>query len=252
MKELKVFEHNHIDVLDSREVAQMTGKRHDHLIRDIAGYIKILSENAPPKFGESSKEHKIAPSDFFIPSTYINSQNKEQPCYLLTKKGCDMVANKMTGEKGVLFTAAYVTAFEAMREHIKKDKPMTDYQKSVIEARERRDRVEAAKLLNQIAGDYTGTYRQILQAYVAKEIVGKFALPLPEMAQETYTAEEIGAELGISANMVGRIANANNLKTEEYGKWFVDKAKHSTKEVRSFRYFDSVIPKIKAALTSEG
>ena len=29
-----------------------------------------------------------------------------------------MVANKMTGEKGVLFTAAYVTAFERMREKI--------------------------------------------------------------------------------------------------------------------------------------
>ena len=28
------------------------------------------------------------------------------------------MANKMTGEKGVLFTAAYVTAFEKMREHI--------------------------------------------------------------------------------------------------------------------------------------
>ena len=27
-----------------------------------------------------------------------------------------MVANKMTGEKGVLFTAAYVSAFEKMRE----------------------------------------------------------------------------------------------------------------------------------------
>ena len=159
-----------------------------------------------------------------------------------------MVANKMTGEKGVLFTAAYITAFEAMREHIKKSKPMTDYQKSVIEARERRDRVEAAKLLNQIAGDYTGTYRQILQAYAAKEIVGKFALPLPEMAQETYTAEEIGAELGISANMVGRIANSNGLKTEQYGKWFVDKAKNATKEVRTFRYFESVVPKIEAAL----
>ena len=31
-----------------------------------------------------------------------------------------MVANKMTGEKGVLFTAAYVSAFEKMWEHIQK------------------------------------------------------------------------------------------------------------------------------------
>ena len=32
-----------------------------------------------------------------------------------------MVANKMTGEKGVLFTAAYITAFEAMRQHIQSE-----------------------------------------------------------------------------------------------------------------------------------
>ena len=118
MDELRVFEVNQVDVVDSREVAEMTGKRHDHLIRDIAGYIKILSENTHPNFGGSGAESKIGPSDFFIPSTYKDSTGRTLPCYLLTKKGCDMVANKMTGEKGVLFTAAYVTAFEKMREKI--------------------------------------------------------------------------------------------------------------------------------------
>lgn len=47
--------------------------------------------------------------DFFIESTYTNSQNKEQPCYLLNKEGCELVANKMNGTKGILFTVAYLT-----------------------------------------------------------------------------------------------------------------------------------------------
>lgn len=68
---------------------------------------------------EKSTESKFGLSDFFIPHTYKDSTGRTLPCYFLTKKGCDMVANKMTGEKGVLFTAAYVTAFEAMRQHIK-------------------------------------------------------------------------------------------------------------------------------------
>ena len=75
----------------------MIGKRHDHLLRDIQNYCDVIQKNGLPKNGESAGQRKIAPSDFFIQSTYINSQNKEQPCYLLTKKGCDMVANKMTG-----------------------------------------------------------------------------------------------------------------------------------------------------------
>jgi hypothetical protein len=36
------------------------------------------------------------------------------PCYLINKPGCEMVANKLTGEKGVLFTAAYVAKFNEM------------------------------------------------------------------------------------------------------------------------------------------
>lgn len=42
------------------------------------------------------------------------------PSYYLTRKGCDMIANKMTGEKGTLFTAAYVTRFHEMEDELAK------------------------------------------------------------------------------------------------------------------------------------
>lgn len=108
MQNLQVVKQNDEFYIDSREVAEMVGKRHDHLIRDIKGYIEVLEEN--PKLGTRN---------FFEESTYITNQNKIQPCYLLTKKGCDMVANKMTGSKGVMFTAMYVDAFHKMDEYIK-------------------------------------------------------------------------------------------------------------------------------------
>lgn len=66
-------------------------------------------------------ELKIEPSDFFIEASYQDITGRTLPCYMLTKKGCEMVANKMTGEKGVLFTAAYVTAFNKMEEHLKEE-----------------------------------------------------------------------------------------------------------------------------------
>ena len=83
----------------------MIGKEHKHLLRDIRGYAAILEERGLPNFG---------PSSFFIESSYINTQNKEMPCYLISKMGCEMVANKLNGEKGVLFTAAYVSRFNEM------------------------------------------------------------------------------------------------------------------------------------------
>lgn len=103
-------------------------------------------------------------------------------------------------------------------------------------------RFQKAELLNRIAGDYDGTYKQILQAYAAKELTGAFVLPLPALERKTYSAKEIGALLGVSSKKIGALANKNGLKTDEYGKWFVDKSPYSSKEVQAFRYYDSVLP----------
>lgn len=91
------------------------------------------------------------------------------------------------------------------------------------------------------------TYKSILVAKSAEVLAGTEILPLPK-ADKTYTAEEIGKMLGISANMVGRLANNHNLKTDEYGVLVHDKAKHSNKEVPSFRYYECVIPAIKSLI----
>ena len=67
--------------------------------------------------------------------------------------------------------------------------------------------------------------------------------------QKTYSATQIGEMLGISAHKVGKLTNAHNLKTDEYGVWVLDKSAHSSKQLSSFRYFDSVIPIMQALLT---
>ncbi len=58
-------------------------------------------------------------SDYFIPSTYKDTSGKENKCYNVTKLGCDFLANKFTGEKGILFTARYVKRFDEMEQKIK-------------------------------------------------------------------------------------------------------------------------------------
>ena len=108
---------------DSREVAEMVGKRHDHLLRDIDGYFNILT-TAP----------NLGVSEFFLESTYQDGSGRTLKCYLLTKKGCDMVANKMIGEKGILFTAVYVTKFEEMESQL--NKPLYVLPQTKIEAME--------------------------------------------------------------------------------------------------------------------
>ena len=64
---------------------------------------------------------------------------------------------------------------------------------------------------------------------------GRPILP-KEPVGKTYTATEIGEMVGMSANMIGRIAVANNLKTKEYGMYILDKSPHSMKQVNTFVY----------------
>ncbi|MFP7694190.1 Rha family transcriptional regulator [Bacillus subtilis] len=111
---LNLIESNGLLLVDSREVAEMIGKRHDNLTRDIDGYVKVLSQNSI-----------LRADQFFIESTYEAGTGKSYKHFLLTRKGCDMVANKMTGEKGVLFTAAYVTKFEEMENKLKPNIPQS-------------------------------------------------------------------------------------------------------------------------------
>lgn len=119
---------------------------------------------------------------------------------------------------------------------------MTDYQKMMMETRAENVRIRKAALLNRIADQYNGTFKQVLQAHATKELTGEYLLPLPEVGQKTYSAGEIGQVLGISGNMVGRLAISNNLKTDQYGVWCNDKAKGHNKEIPNFRYFENVIP----------
>lgn len=97
--------------LDSREVAEMVGKAHDKLLRDIRNYIEQLSLA------------KIGESDFFTESTYKNERGKEYPCYLITKEGCEFIAHKLTGVKGTEFTAKYIKRFHEMENIIKEHVP---------------------------------------------------------------------------------------------------------------------------------
>lgn len=98
--------------LDSREVSEMVGKQHKDLMRDIKRYIGQMNVSNEGLGGE----RKTAPTDFFRESTYITEQNKQLPCYQITKKGCEFIAHKLTGVKGTAFTARYINRFHEMKE----------------------------------------------------------------------------------------------------------------------------------------
>ena len=66
MEELQVINHNNVDVIDSREVAEMIGKDHRHLIRDIRGYTEILKNTTEPNFGLNTFSSRKASGVFRV------------------------------------------------------------------------------------------------------------------------------------------------------------------------------------------
>ncbi|HCB0645464.1 TPA: hypothetical protein MYL57_005562 [Klebsiella variicola subsp. variicola] len=77
---------------------------------------------------------------------------------------------------------------------------------------------------------------QVIVATLVNPLLGHEIVPLPAIEEHYSTAGEVAAQLGCTANKIGRVANKHNLKTEQYGKFFLDKSRHSDKQVEAFRY----------------
>ena len=160
MNKLTLINFNGIEVIDSRQVAEAIGKEHSKLLRDIRTYCDYLNES------------KIGLVDFFIESTYTDSKGEIRPCYLCTRKGCEMIANKLTGQKGVTFTALYINTFHSMEDKLTKP---AKYGKKATSAGEVASLI---KTLRSIMKDQKSEPEKI--ALMAKGVCDQFGVNLPE------------------------------------------------------------------------
>lgn len=102
--------------ISTLEIAEMMEIRHQKVIEKlegtkdgkVKGIINVLTE------------HNFVLSDYFLLSSYKDTSGKENKCYDVTKLGCDFLANKFTGEKGIVFTARYVKRFNDMEDAFKR------------------------------------------------------------------------------------------------------------------------------------
>lgn len=248
MNELTIIDRSGVDVVDSREVAEIIGKNHKELLRDIRNYTEIL---------EKSNERNFAPVDFFIPSTYTDGKGENRPCYLLTKKGCDMVANKMTGEKGVIFTAMYVSAFEKMRERI--TKPMTTAEMFQLQAQinvEQERRLAAIEANQQKvieACSVPAVGRDEWQENMKKYLSGlceEYGMSYPIMYDDLYSALErkVGCDLDRrQSNMRKRLKDAGATYKERQS---VSKLTVIAKDPSLTGVFEGIVQRYAAHLAS--
>lgn len=93
---------------DSLFVAQFFEKEHKNVLRDI-GKITDSKSGLSEEFAQLN----------FEPSSYINLQNKKQPCYMLTRDGFTLLVMGYTGQKAMRFKELYIRRFNEMEQFIK-------------------------------------------------------------------------------------------------------------------------------------
>lgn len=221
-------------VIDSRDVAKMIGKAHKNLIRDIDRYINDISTGS-----------KLSPLDFFIESSYKDAKGEVRKCYLLTKKGCEFVANKLTGRKGTIFTATYVSLFnEYEAEHNGKLITNGDLnlKQQDIECRQRYVAVKEQEAANKRAellikiGDRQKEERY-RQAYY-QEATNQLMFPIANGL--AVTAGAIAEQLGTNAYNIGKWGQILGLKApkghrNQYGYWSGERYYYNEKAIDKFQ-----------------
>lgn len=96
---------------------------------------------------------------------------------------------------------------------------------------------------SQLLNELVSTVRSPTLSRSAKlaeigRILALFDLPIeaPRVTGQLWSATDLGKELGVSAQAIGRLANQHNLKTTELGEYRLDQAANSRKQVQTFYY----------------
>lgn len=189
--------------MTSMQIAEITGKQHQHIMRDIRDEVERLEAggiNGASKFGLSS---------------YMSEQNKELPCYRLTREGVlqlaaryDAVTRAKLIERALESKTTLVAASEsearllrakAMEMNAKtrafkvimggiKDKALSPVAEALF----------GIKALGQITGDHV-----------------EFKPEIPAARDLTSIAKDFGVPESC-VSVIGKLVKARGIQTEEY------------------------------------
>ena len=212
-------------VVSTLEVAERFGKEHKDVLRTIRN---LAAENCAAK-------------SMFYETTFEN-RGKDYPMYLMNRDGFSLLAMGFTGKEALEWKIKYIEAFNKMEEQIRKTGSYS------IQEPETPAQLRAkAMMINAKTRLFNAAMKAVDRFQMSPVALEALGIPMIEeftgvktgyrpRIETTYSATELGAEFGVSANRIGRIAKDNGLKTDEYGITVLDKSRSSDKLVPCFRY----------------
>lgn len=231
-----VFINNNQVVVSSRQVAEKFGKLHKDVLENIRNI--LVAENSATKFyQETTHEYR----------------GQKFPEYLMNRDGFTLLAMGFTGKDALQWKLKYIAAFNEMEAQLN-NHPVSAIKEKEVEAKLNNSRARlnnsrarmAAIILKCAEKTKSETYKEICNKNAVNVLNGKEIMPMLPTEELTLSAKEVGEKLGISGNMVGRIASQHGLKNEQYGKWYHTTAQNNDKkEVDTFRYYPNVVDVIR-------
>ena len=187
------LQNKEVQTIPSYEIAEMMDRPHAKVLRMLEGGSGVVG--IIPTLNEAN----FGLVDYFIESTYIDKKGERRKCYECTKMGCELLANKMTGEKGTIFTAKYVAKFNTMEQQLKYSK-MDSY---MIE-------------------DPVARATRWIEEYKEKQLIKEKHDNLVH-SPKTYTTTEIAKELGFrSATALNKDLELKKIQYKVNGTWVLN------------------------------
>lgn len=177
--EIKKMNKEEVVAATSLDIAETFEKEHKNVLKD------IRELECSEEFGRLN----------FEPSFYINSQNKKQPMYFITKDGFVLLAMGYTGEKAMKFKEAYIRQFNAMEKALLGK--MKEREKGIAVRQALTNALQKSQENERMHGHAYSTYTNAIYKALfgknAKQMREEFGIGTQDNLRDRLTAEELRA-----------------------------------------------------------
>ncbi|MCM7259417.1 Rha family transcriptional regulator [Enterobacter hormaechei] len=206
---------SNVTKMSSREIAKLTGKRHDNVMADCRKMFESLNLQSPNFSGDYQDERGRTYQEYWL----------DQDLTMTLMMGYSIPLRHKVATRWRQLESGEVLP-------TKSSSHLPEYRR----ARAIKMEVEAMSLALSFMPKLSDIAKQTAMARAVNDAAGIELLPLPKVEEHLHTARDIADMLGVTPQKIGRLANKHELKTEQYGMYVWDKAKHSDKQVEAFRY----------------
>lgn len=191
------------DRMSSLEIAELTGKRHDAILRDIRNLLK-----------QGVSAHN------FVETSYRDKSNRQSPCFELTKKGCLILAS---GYDAVL-REKIIDRWEQLE--LEKRKPQTpqtylEALKALVSSEEEKQRLaqEKQQLEAEIEQQQAAIELQEKEIKQAAPKVNYYDTHLQSV--NTLTTTQVAKEIGMNAEKLNSKLKELGIQYKQSDQWLL-------------------------------